>query len=54
MRDLSRPVQLPDGRVVESKEKYELYYECVRDALKCGYQPNIKCLVPGDGIRVAG
>ena len=46
--------QLPDGRVVESKEKYELYYECVRDALRCGYQPDIKCFAPGDGIRVAG
>jgi len=38
-----------DGRVIESKEKYPLYYECVSAALQCGYQPNIKCFAPGDG-----
>lgn len=37
-----------DGRVTESKEKYVLYYECVSAALRRGYQPDIKCLAPGD------
>ena len=36
------------GRAIESKEKYPLYYECVSAALEHGYQPNIKCLAPGD------
>lgn len=40
--------RLRDGRVIESKEKYALYYECVAAALECGYQPDIKCLDPGD------
>ena len=38
-----------DGKVIESKETYQLYYECVADALKRGYQPEMKCFVPGDG-----
>ena len=41
--------QLPDGRVIESKDKYPLYYECVSAALERGYQPNIKCFAPGGG-----
>lgn len=36
--------RLLDGRVIESKEKYRLYYECVEAALERGYQPDIKCL----------
>ena len=32
-----------DGRVRESQESYELYYECVCAARKRGYQPQIKC-----------
>jgi hypothetical protein len=43
--------QLADGRVIESGEKYPLYYECVSAALQCGYQPNIKCFTPGDAAR---
>ena len=38
-----------DGRVIESEEKYPLYYECVSAALRRGYQPDIKCFAPGDG-----
>ena len=38
--------QLPDGRLIESKDKYRLYYECVSAALERGYQPNIKCFTP--------
>ena len=38
--------QSHDGRVIESKEKYQLYYECVSAALEHGYQPNIKCFAP--------
>ena len=38
-----------DGRVVQSKESYQLYYECVAAALREGYQPEMKCFVPGDG-----
>lgn len=41
--------RLADGRVIESKEKYPLYYECVAAALRRGYQPEMKCFVPGDG-----
>ena len=41
--------RLVDGRVIESKEKYELYYDCVSAALQRGYQPDIKCFGPGDG-----
>lgn len=41
--------RLADGRVIESKEKYPLYYECVAAALRHGYQPAMKCFVPGDG-----
>lgn len=41
--------QRPNGRVVESKETYPLYYECVSAALRHGYQPEMKCFVPGDG-----
>ena len=44
--------RLADGRVVESKEEYELYYECVSAALRQGYQPEMKCFVPGDGAAV--
>jgi hypothetical protein len=32
-----------DGRVEESRESYQLYYECVCAARKNGYQPPIKC-----------
>ena len=39
----------PDGRVIESKETFTLYYECVSAALRRGYQPVMKCFVPGDG-----
>ena len=39
--------RLLDGRVIESKEEYELYYECVSAALQRGYQPAIKCFEPG-------
>lgn len=42
-------LRLPDGRVVESKKQYPLYYECVSAALESGYQPDIKCLAPADG-----
>ena len=38
-----------DGRVIESKGTYQLYYECVSAALQRGYQPNIKCFAPGSG-----
>lgn len=41
--------RLADGRVIESTEKYPLYYECVLAALQRGYQPNVKCIAPGDG-----
>lgn len=41
--------ELATGRVIESKEKHPLYYECVADALRHGYQPEMKCFVPGDG-----
>ena len=41
--------QLANGSVIESKEKYPLYYECVRAALERGYKPIMKCFVPGDG-----
>ena len=41
--------ELANGRVIESKEKYPLYYECVAAALRQGYQPVMKCFVPGDG-----
>lgn len=41
--------RLADGRVIDSKEKYPLYYECVSAALRHGYQPEMKCFVPGDG-----
>ena len=44
--------QLTDGRVIESKEKYLLYYECVSAALQRGYQPVMKCFVPGDGATL--
>ena len=40
--------ELANGRVIVSKNEYALYYECVSDALKKGYQPNIKCFSPGD------
>ncbi len=42
-----------NGRVIESKEKYELYYECVSAALLRGYQPDIKCLAPAVRPRLA-
>ena len=32
-----------DGSVDESKESYELFYECVCAARASGYQPQIKC-----------
>ena len=33
-----------DGRVnKESAQSYELFYECVCDARRHGYQPKIKC-----------
>jgi hypothetical protein len=35
-----------EGRVIESGETYQLYYECVAAALEAGYQPNIKCITP--------
>jgi hypothetical protein len=41
--------ELANGRVIESKEKFPLYYECVAAALKAGYQPEMKCFSPGDG-----
>ena len=41
--------RLANGRVIESKEKYPLYYECVAAALERGYQPDIRCFGPGDG-----
>jgi hypothetical protein len=44
--------RLLDGRVIESKDKYKLYYECVSAALEHGYQPDIKCFAPGDGAPV--
>lgn len=31
------------GGVKESKESYELFYECVCAARKSGYKPDIKC-----------
>ena len=37
------------GRAIESKETYVLYYECVSAALRSGYQPDMKCFVPGEG-----
>jgi hypothetical protein len=37
------------GRAIESKETYQLYYECVSAALERGYQPNIQCFAPGEG-----
>jgi hypothetical protein len=43
--------RMADGRVMESEEKYELYYECVAAALRRGYQPSMKCFLPGDGVR---
>jgi hypothetical protein len=43
--------RLAGGRVIESKDQYELYYECVSAALRRGYQPSIKCFGPGDGVR---
>jgi hypothetical protein len=43
--------RLPDGRLVESKERYSLYYECVSAALASGYQPEVKCLLRGDRQR---
>jgi hypothetical protein len=35
-----------EGRVIESEQSYQLYYECVSAALERGYQPNIKCVAP--------
>jgi hypothetical protein len=32
-----------DGSVKESRESYQLYYECVCAARQSGYQPPIKC-----------
>ena len=32
-----------DGHVKESKESYELFYECVCAARRNGYAPQIKC-----------
>jgi len=32
-----------DGSLKESKDSYELFYECVCAARKSGYKPNIKC-----------
>jgi len=46
--------ELANGRVVESKEKYPLYYECVSAALREGYQPEMKCFMPGDGAVALG
>jgi hypothetical protein len=43
-----------NGRVVESTEKYPLYYECVAAALRQGYQPEMKCFMPGDGATTHG
>ena len=40
--------QLPDGRVVESEDKYSLYDECVSAARARGYQPNVRCLSKQD------
>ena len=40
-----------EGRAVESKETYQLYYECVSAALQSGYQPNIKCVTPRPAER---
>lgn len=40
--------ELANGRVIESKEKFPLYYECVVAALREGYQPQMKCFAPGD------
>jgi hypothetical protein len=39
------------GRVIESKETYALYYECVSAALEHGYLPALKCFLPGDGAN---
>lgn len=41
--------RLSDGRLIQSKERYALYYECAAAALREGYQPEMKCFVPGDG-----
>jgi hypothetical protein len=30
-----------DGKVKESQESYELYYECVCEARKNGYEPRL-------------
>jgi hypothetical protein len=32
-----------DGSVKVSEESYELFYECVCAARRCGYKPQIKC-----------
>jgi len=37
------------GPVIESEQKYQLFYECVAAALKDGYQPPVRCFAPGDG-----
>jgi hypothetical protein len=36
----------PGGGLIESKESYRLYYECVSAALEQGYEPNIACFTP--------
>jgi hypothetical protein len=34
----------PSGQVKQSRETYDLYYDCVSAARKNGYQPKNKCL----------
>jgi hypothetical protein len=31
-----------DGRAVESKESYQLYYECISAAREAGYEPRMQ------------
>lgn len=31
-----------DGRAVESKESYALYYECISAAREAGYEPRLQ------------
>jgi uncharacterized protein YegP (UPF0339 family) len=33
-----------NGKTIDSKETYPLYYECVSAARSSGYQPRQKCL----------
>lgn len=35
--------ELPDGKTIESKKEFQLYYECVVDARRNGFQPDVRC-----------